>query len=65
MGWKDWAGNWKEDVFDFVTPYPDYDVDELRRYAASLNYKWWCHPESAQYELHRRGPAQFQQRGLN
>lgn len=22
-GWEDWFGNWKEDVFDFVTPYPD------------------------------------------
>ena len=26
IGWEDWYGNWKEDVFDFVTPYPDFDL---------------------------------------
>lgn len=35
VGWEDWANNWKEEVFDFVTPYPDFDVDELQRYAAA------------------------------
>jgi hypothetical protein len=26
VGWEDWFGNWKENVFDFVTPYPDFDI---------------------------------------
>ena len=30
-GWEDWFGNWKENVFDFVTPYPDFDVKEISR----------------------------------
>ena len=34
VGWEDWFGNWKEEVFDFVTPYPDFDLNELQRYAA-------------------------------
>ena len=33
VGWEDWFGNWKEEVFDFVTPYPDFDVEELSSYA--------------------------------
>jgi hypothetical protein len=28
-GWEDWFGNWKENVFDFVTAYPDYDIKGL------------------------------------
>ena len=32
-GWEDWFGNWKENVFDFVTPYPDFDVKEIMSYA--------------------------------
>lgn len=35
QGWEDWFGNWKEEVFDFVTPYPDYHIDTLTKYAAS------------------------------
>lgn len=35
IGWEDWYGKMKEQVFDFVTPYPDFDVQELRKYAAS------------------------------
>jgi hypothetical protein len=46
-GWEDWFGKWKEDVFDFVTPYPDYDVDELSRYAASKNVKIIMHHETS------------------
>src|SRR5215203_3920219 len=46
-GWEDWFGKWKEDVFDFVTPYPDYDVNELTRYAASKNVKIICHHETS------------------
>lgn len=47
VGWEDWAGNWKEEVFDFVTPYPDFDVKELQRYAASKNVKLIMHHETS------------------
>ena len=46
-GWEDWFGKWKEDVFDFVTPYPDYDVNELSRYAASKGVKIIMHHETS------------------
>jgi glucan 1,4-alpha-glucosidase len=46
-GWEDWFGKWKEDVFDFVTPYPDYDIDELNRYAASKGVKIIMHHETS------------------
>ena len=32
-GWEDWFGNWKENVFDFVTPYPDFDVKGIEKYS--------------------------------
>jgi hypothetical protein len=47
VGWEDWANNWKEEVFDFVTPYPDFDVDELQRYAASKGVKLMMHHETS------------------
>ena len=46
-GWEDWFGKWKEDVFDFVTPYPDYDLNELTRYAASKSVKIIMHHETS------------------
>lgn len=46
-GWEDWFGNWKEDVFDFVTPYPDFDVNELQRYAQSKGVKIIMHHETS------------------
>lgn len=46
-GWEDWFGKWKEDVFDFVTPYPDYDVVELSKYAASKGVKIIMHHETS------------------
>jgi len=46
-GWEDWFGKWKEDVFDFVTPYPDYDINELSRYAASKGVKIIMHHETS------------------
>ena len=46
-GWEDWFGNWKEDVFDFVTPYPDYDINELTRYAAQKGVKLVMHHETS------------------
>jgi hypothetical protein len=47
QGWEDWFGNWKEDVFDFVTPYPDYDINELTRYAKERNVKIIMHHETS------------------
>jgi hypothetical protein len=47
VGWEDWFGNWKEEVFDFVTPYPDFDVDELQKYAAARHVKLIMHHETS------------------
>jgi len=47
VGWEDWFGKWKEEVFDFVTPYPDFDVKELQRYAASKHVKIIMHHETS------------------
>jgi hypothetical protein len=46
-GWEDWFGQWKEDVFDFVTPYPDFDVQELSGYAKSKGVKIIMHHETS------------------
>jgi hypothetical protein len=47
VGWEDWFGNWKENVFDFVTPYPDFDIQEVTKYAASKNVKLIMHHETS------------------
>lgn len=47
VGWEDWFGKWKEEVFDFVTPYPDFDVAELNRYARSKGVKLIMHHETS------------------
>ncbi len=47
VGWEDWFGNMKEDVFDFVTPYPDFDVDEIQRYASEKGVKMIMHHETS------------------
>ncbi|MDR1526420.1 MAG: glycoside hydrolase family 97 protein [Dysgonamonadaceae bacterium] len=56
IGWEDWFGNSKDYVFDFVTPYPDFDVKELQRYAASKGVKIMMHHETSSsvrnYERH-------------
>lgn len=46
-GWEDWFGKWKEDVFDFVTPYPDYDVKFLSNYAKEKRVKIIMHHETS------------------
>ncbi|MBC8985079.1 glycoside hydrolase family 97 protein [Pedobacter sp. N36a] len=55
-GWEDWFGKTKDYVFDFVTAYPDFDVKELHRYAASKNVKIMMHHETSSsvrnYERH-------------
>lgn len=56
VGWEDWVGNWKEDVFDFVTPYPDFDLPGLNKYAAEKGVKLMMHHETSSsarnYERH-------------
>lgn len=55
-GWEDWFGNWKEDVFDFVTPYPDFDLKAVNAYAQAKGVKMIMHHETsgsvANYERH-------------
>ncbi|CAN5232843.1 glycoside hydrolase family 97 protein [soil metagenome] len=46
-GWEDWFGKWKEDVFDFVTPYADFDLKEITRYAAAKKIKMIMHHETS------------------
>jgi hypothetical protein len=56
VGWEDWFGNWKEDVFDFTTPYPDFNIKEVTDYAKSKGIKMIMHHETsgsvANYERH-------------
>ena len=56
QGWEDWFGKTKDFVFDFVTPYPDFDVKELHRYAAEKGVKIIMHHETSgsvrNYERH-------------
>lgn len=47
VGWEDWFGKWKENVFDFVTPYPDFNVAELKQYAKKKNVKLIMHHETS------------------
>jgi len=47
VGWEDWFGNWKEEVFDFVTPYPDFDIKEVTAYAKSKNVQLIMHHETS------------------
>ncbi len=46
-GWEDWSGNWKEEVFDFVTPYPDFDIAAISAYAKAKNIKMIMHHETS------------------
>lgn len=47
VGWEDWFGNWKENVFSFVTPYPDFDVKDITQYAASKGIHMIMHNETS------------------
>ena len=47
QGWEDWFGKSKDFVFDFLTPYPDFDVTELREYAKSKNVQLMMHHETS------------------
>lgn len=62
-GWEDWFGKSKDYVFDFVTPYPDFDVEELNAYAKSKGVKIMMHHETSSsvrnYERHLDKAYQF------
>lgn len=47
VGWEDWFGHSKEFVFDFVTPYPDFDIKMLNDYAHSKGIKLMMHHETS------------------
>ncbi len=47
VGWEDWFGNWKENVFDFVTPYPDFNLKEVNDYAKLKGIKMIMHNETS------------------
>ncbi|MDE5759913.1 glycoside hydrolase family 97 protein [uncultured Bacteroides sp.] len=47
IGWEDWFGNSKDEVFDFVTPYPDFNVAEIREYAKQKGIKMIMHHETS------------------
>ena len=47
VGWEDWFGNWKENVFDFTKAYPDFDVAALSQYAAAKGVKMIMHNETS------------------
>lgn len=56
IGWEDWANMWKRDVFDFTTPYPDFEIKALNEYAHSKGVKLMMHHETSSstqnYERH-------------
>ncbi|MEZ4853512.1 glycoside hydrolase family 97 protein [Flavobacterium sp.] len=62
-GWEDWFGKSKDYVFDFITPYPDFNVQELHKYAASKGIKMIMHHETSgstrNYERHMDKAYQF------
>lgn len=47
IGWEDWFGNQKDYVFDFVTPYPDFDIEQLNRYAHDKGIRLMMHHETS------------------
>ena len=63
IGWEDWFGKSKDYVFDFVTPYPDFDVKGIHDYAKSKGVKMVMHHETSSsvrnYERHLDMAYQF------
>lgn len=62
-GWEDWFGHEKDFVFDFLTPYPDFDVKGIHEYAKSKGIKMIMHHETSgstrNYERHLDKAFQF------
>ncbi len=65
-GWEDWFGCQKDYVFDFVSPYPDFDVQALNDYAHSKGVRLMMHHETSasvrNYERHMDAAYQFMQK---
>ncbi|WP_192820605.1 glycoside hydrolase family 97 protein [Rufibacter sp. LB8] len=63
VGWEDWFGHTKDYVFDFLTPYPDFNLPELRDYAKAKGVKLMMHHETSSsvrnYERHLDKAYQF------
>ena len=63
IGWEDWFGQHKDYVFDFVTPYPDFDLPELQKYANERGMRLMMHHETSasirNYERHLDKAYQF------
>ena len=62
-GWEDWFGHQKDYVFDFVTPYPDFDVKAISEYAKSKGVYMIMHHETSgsirNYERHLDAAYKF------
>ncbi len=63
VGWEDWFGKWMDSVFSFTTPYPDYDINYLSKYAADKGVKIIMHHETSSavpnYESQMEDAYQF------
>ena len=63
QGWEDWFGHQKDYVFDFLTPYPDFDLPALNRYAHEKGIRLMMHHESSSstvnYERHMEAAYQL------
>ncbi len=63
IGWEDWFNKSKDYVFDFLTPYPDFDVKALNQYAHMKGVKLMMHHETSgstrNYERHMDAAYQF------
>ncbi|MFC6860239.1 glycoside hydrolase family 97 protein [Zunongwangia atlantica] len=63
VGWEDWFGQSKDYVFDFVTPYPDFDVEGIQKYAEAKGVQMIMHHETSSairnYERHLDTAYQF------
>lgn len=66
VGWEDWFGKSKDYVFDFVTPYPDFDIDYLNEYAHSKGVRLMMHHETSgatrNYERHMEKAYQLMEK---
>ena len=66
VGWEDWFGKSKDYVFDFVTPYPDFDIDCLNEYAHSKGVRLMMHHETSgatrNYERHMEKAYQLMEK---
>ncbi|NLI36135.1 MAG: glycoside hydrolase family 97 protein [Bacteroidales bacterium] len=63
IGWEDWFGKSKDEVFDFLTPYPDFNIKELQAYANERGMRLMMHHETSasvrNYERHLDAAYKF------